>query len=111
LKIIPLSELPIEGVSHQSEITKKVMIRDGELPHVTGFAQAYLAPGRVATAHSHAGKYEVFLVESGEGTLRIGDRTYRLTPQICVIVEPPEMHEIASTGTTDLVLTYFGLEA
>ena len=87
------------------------MVQGGELPHVTGFAQAYLAPEQVAAAHMHAGKYEVFLVESGEGIILIGEQTYRLIPQTCVIVEPSEMHEISSTGKTDLVLTYFGLEA
>jgi mannose-6-phosphate isomerase-like protein (cupin superfamily) len=54
---------------------------------------------------------EVFFVESGSGIIRIDGQEYPLQPGTCIAVEPGEVHEIVNSGTTDLVLTYFGLRA
>jgi mannose-6-phosphate isomerase-like protein (cupin superfamily) len=110
MKLTSLQELPTLTVSHNSAIKKKVMLQFGDLPHLTNFSQATFAPGHVAQAHFHSDMYEVFFVESGEGTICIDDRNYILKPGSCVTVEPGETHEIINNGTTDLVLTYFGLQ-
>lgn len=110
MKLTSLQELPTLTVSHNSAIKKKVMLQCGDLPHLTNFSQATFAPGHVAQAHFHRDMYEVFFVESGEGTICINDRNYLLKPGGCVAVEPGETHEIINNGTTDLVLTYFGLQ-
>jgi mannose-6-phosphate isomerase-like protein (cupin superfamily) len=55
--------------------------------------------------------YEIFFVESGEGTMQIDNTTLPLTPGTCIAVEPGETHEVRNTGSGDLVLTYFGLLA
>jgi quercetin dioxygenase-like cupin family protein len=104
-----LNELPEEPVSHNPEIKKKVMLRFGELPHLTNFSQARFAPGQSAPAHAHQDMCEVFFVESGAGVIHIDGQEYPLVPGNCVAVEPGEVHEVVNTGTTELVLTYFGL--
>lgn len=109
MKIVSLNALPIEGVSHDLEIQKKVMLRFGDLPHLTNFSQACFAPGQQVTPHKHADMSEVFLVESGEGTIWIDGIAHPLTAGTCVAVEAGELHKLANTGQTDLVLTYFGI--
>lgn len=104
-----LSDLPKEPVSHNSAIEKKVMLRLGDLPHLTNFSQARFAPGQVAEAHSHHDMCEVFFVEAGVGTICIDGSDYPLTPGTCVAVEPDEVHEVRNSGTEELILTYFGL--
>lgn len=111
MKLTSLSDLPAEFVSHNPEIQKKVMVRSGDLPHLTNFSQARFAPGQIASAHHHADMYEVFFVESGTGVITIDRAPYPLTPGVCVTVEPGETHEVQNTGTADLVLTYFGVLA
>jgi len=106
-----LTELPTEFVSHNREIQKKVMLRPGQLPHLTNFAQARFAPGQVAPAHHHTDMYEVFFVESGQGTIMIDGAPHSLDPGVCIAVEPGESHEVINSGTEDLILTYFGLLA
>jgi mannose-6-phosphate isomerase-like protein (cupin superfamily) len=104
-----LNELPEEPVSHNPEIKKKVMLRFGDLPQLTNFSQARFAPGQSAPAHAHQDMSEVFFVEAGAGVIYIDDKEYILVPGNCVAVEPGEVHEVVNTGTTELVLTYFGL--
>lgn len=110
MKRISLASLAEERVSHNPEITKKVMLRSGDLPHLTNFAQACFAPGQVATAHAHSDMCEVFFVEAGAGSIRVNDQIYPLQPGVCIAVEPGEVHEITNHGTHDLVVTYFGLQ-
>ncbi len=109
MKIITLADIPAQGVSHDPEIQKRVMLRNGDLPHLTNFSQARFAPGQQVTPHKHADMSEVFLVEAGEGTIWIDHVAYPLTVGTCVAVEAGELHELANTGQTDLVLTYFGI--
>ena len=109
MKQTSLITLPLEPVSHNPAIQKQVMLRSGDLPHLTNFSQARFSPGQVASAHHHTNMYEVFFVESGEGTIAIDGIPYPLTPGVCIAVEPGEAHEISNTGIEELVLTYFGL--
>ncbi|MEO0935016.1 MAG: cupin domain-containing protein, partial [Cyanobacteria bacterium J06641_2] len=39
MKFTSLDNLPQEAVSHNAEIKKKVMLRFGDLPHLTNFSQ------------------------------------------------------------------------
>ncbi len=66
-----LKDLPEESVSHNPEIKKKVMLRFGDLPHLTNFSQARFAPGQSAPKHAHQDMCEVFFVESGSGVIYI----------------------------------------
>lgn len=110
MKLSSLNELPEESVSHNPAITKKVMLRCGELPHLTNFSQARFAPGQIAAAHAHQDMYEVFFVEAGTGIIRINGEDIPLTPGTCVAVEPGETHEVVNNSAGELVLTYFGLK-
>ena len=109
MKLTDLNHLPQQAVSHNPEISKKVMLVKGDLLHLTNFSQATFAPGQIATAHAHQDMSEVFFVSAGTGKIRIDEGEYPLSPGVCVAVEVGETHEITNTGTENLVLTYFGL--
>ncbi|MGB3766274.1 MAG: cupin domain-containing protein [Phormidesmis sp.] len=111
MKLTALEDLPVESVSHNPAIKKQVMLRMGEVPHLTNFSQARFQPGQVAEAHAHTDMHEVFFVESGEGSIEIDGIAYALTPGVCVAVAPHESHEVSNWGEVELVLTYFGLKA
>ncbi|ARV59693.1 cupin [Nostocales cyanobacterium HT-58-2] len=109
MKLTSLNNLPEEPVSHNPQIKKKVMLRFGDLPHLTNFSQSRFAPGQTAPAHTHQDMCEVFFVESGSGFIRINSEEYPLVPGNCIAIEPGEVHEVVNNGSTELVLTYFGL--
>ncbi|TAF06258.1 MAG: cupin domain-containing protein [Nostocales cyanobacterium] len=104
-----LQDLPAASVSHNPEIQKKVMLRFGDLPHLTNFSQAYFAPRQISPAHSHQDMCEVFFVESGTGVICIDGQEHPLLPGSCYAVEVGEVHEIVNTGADVLIITYFGL--
>ena len=108
MKIGLLEKIAGEDTSHTSKIKKKVILRVGEVPHITQFAQARFPPGKVAEEHSHEDMYEIFLVEKGEGKIRINGIDYPLKEGSYVVVEPRETHEVTSNG--ELILTYFGIK-
>ncbi|KAA3665411.1 MAG: cupin domain-containing protein [Chloroflexi bacterium] len=110
MKHINLSSIPAQGVSHNPEIQKRVMLQNGFLPHLTTFAQATFAPNQQTTLHSHADMAEVFFVESGEGIILVEGVERPLTPGTCVAIEAGEQHQLTNNGKTPLVLTYFGIE-
>jgi len=109
MKITSLKQLQEEGVSHNPDIKKKVMLKKGDVPGLTNFSQARFAPGQAAPAHAHSDMYEVFFVESGAGVIRVDEVEHFLEPGVCITVEPGEQHEVVNTGSADLVLTYFSL--
>jgi quercetin dioxygenase-like cupin family protein len=109
VKRVALADLPEEPVSHDPAIRKRVLLREGVLPHLTQLAEARLAPGQMAPAHAHADMHEVFVVEAGCGVIHVDGRPHALAPGVCVVVEAGETHAIACTGTAPLVLLYFGL--
>jgi len=110
VKLSTLQAQPDQPVSHNPAIRKRVLLRTGEVPPLTNAAQAYFAPGQVAGAHAHADMAEVFWVATGSGTIWVDGVAYALEPGTCVAVEPGEQHEIANTGTAELVLFYFGVQ-
>jgi len=109
MKWVKLASLALSPVSHDAEILKKVMLRNGDIPHLTNFSQVALKPGQRTTPHRHSDMWEVYLGEDGQGTICVDSRDEVLEPGVCVTVEPGEEHAVANTGETDLVLTYFGI--
>lgn len=110
MNISSLSTIAEEPVKHNPEIVKRVFVRNGEIPRITNFTQSRFPVGASAPAHAHTDMYEVFLVESGQGTFVINGTDYVVEAGSCVRIDLNEMHEIRNTGTTELVLTYFGVE-
>ena len=109
MKIVSLNQLPEEAVSHNPLIRKKVFLRQGEVPHLTGFSRAVFPPGTEACSHRHPDVYETFLVQSGRGVYRGEGGEVSLAPGDCLTVMPGEAHELANDGDEDLVLVYFGI--
>lgn len=110
MKLVTLSHLPVEGVSHDPGIKKQVMLRNGDIPHITNFSQATFAPGQTVTPHAHADMVEVFFVETGQGIIWIEGDEHTLAEGVCVAVDSGETHELKNTGDLPLVLTYFGVK-
>ena len=111
MRKVSLRDLPREGVSHDPQITKQVMLRRGTVPHLTAFSRSVLLPGQTAHAHEHRDMFEIFFVESGAGLMTIADAPHLLERGVCIMVEPGERHEITNIGAAELVLLYFGVEA
>ena len=106
-----LDHLPEQPVSHNPDITKRVLFKHGEIPSVTQYSQATFLPGQIAPAHAHADMYEVFLCLSGTGSLVIDGEAFELTPGQFFLCEPGETHEIVNDGDDALDILQLGVLA
>lgn len=111
MRLVRIDAVAAEGVSHDPALRKRVLLRRGQVPHLTALSRATLRPGQAATPHAHADMHEVFWVEAGRGEARVAGETLPLEPGVCLVVEPGEEHTVACAGGEDLVLLYFGIEA
>ncbi len=111
MKISKLSALKSEATSHASidRIAKKVIIRKGEIPHLTQFAQGEFKVGSVAPKHKHDDMYEIFLVEKGVITFIVNNQKYILTSGETIIIEPGDYHEVQNNSSENVVMTYFSI--
>ncbi len=109
MKITSLNNIPFSDVSHNQKIKKRVMISPGEINHISQFSQAVFPPGECASAHSHSDMTEVFFIASGTGEIIIEQTRFPLNTGCCITVEPGESHELINTGSTDMIVIYFGL--
>lgn len=111
MKLTKLENIDYTEVSHNASIKKKVLVKNGLIPHLTNFSIATFPPGEVANEHSHEDMTEVFFIQSGLAEMYIEGEVIELTEGSCITVEPNEKHELRNVGLNDLVVMYFGIES
>ena len=95
-------------VSHQSNVTKQVLLSKEHVPHITQFAKTSLQPGDTIPEHSHSDMYETFHILSGVLSVKIDDVSLELQPGETLVIEPKEMHSLNNFGDEQVDLIYFG---
>lgn len=64
-----------------------------------------IPPGAaVCPFHSHMGQWEMFMVQSGTGTVRTGPETHAIKTGDVFVHPPATPHQLINSGTTDLVV-------
>jgi mannose-6-phosphate isomerase-like protein (cupin superfamily) len=109
LKVSSIDSTEETEVSHNPKIKKHVLISNGEIEHITNFSEAVFPPGEIAHAHSHSDMTEVFFIKSGNGVMSVDAVSIPLEAGMCVTVKPNERHELNNTGSTEMVVMYFGI--
>ncbi|MEE9355679.1 MAG: cupin domain-containing protein [Methylococcaceae bacterium] len=109
MKISTLDQAKQQEVSHNAAIKKRTLVQNGEIEHITHFSEAVFPPGEIAYAHSHQDMTEVFFIKSGTGLITVDNQPIALQSGMCITVEPHEVHELKNTGSTNLVVMYFGV--
>ena len=105
-----LSDLPIESVSHNPEIKKKVFVKKSEVLNITQIAEITFLPGQIADRHKHMDMYEIFMVQSGKGEFLIDEKITIGEAGSCVVVSPGEMHEVKNSGGEVMKVIVIGIE-
>src|SRR6188472_1059917 len=96
-EIIPFDDLEPSAHSHEF-----VGAEHGDVPFSVILVRS--APGAGPKLHRHP-YAEVFIVESGEATFRIGDDTVVVEGGNVVVSPPGEAHGFTNTGSRQLRLT------
>lgn len=62
-----------------------------------------IPPGAaVCPLHSHLAQWELFVIQSGSGTVRAGDANHAIAAGDVFVHPPGEPHQLINTGSTDL---------
>ncbi|KAK9763406.1 hypothetical protein K7432_009942 [Basidiobolus ranarum] len=99
-----LESVKNSNVSHDPDVSKRVLLKYGDIPNITQFAQAVLKPGQVSSMHSHQDMSEVFFVQSGFAEMEVDETLLSLSPGSCITIRPKEKHEIRNTGEEEEIL-------
>jgi mannose-6-phosphate isomerase-like protein (cupin superfamily) len=110
MKFSSLDSLPLEPVSHDPKIKKKVLVGLGTLPRIKTISHIELNPGDRASRHRHENAYEVFYGIKGRVDFLVADAPVSLTGGCCLVVEPGEEHSIEGAAEGSRML-YFLLYA
>ena len=109
MKLTKTSELPLQGVSHNPEILKKVFIEKGNIPNLMMFGSAVFKPGQEVSEHFHESMIEVFYVTSGKAKFVIEGEEYVAEKGDCVTIEVGERHAQSNPFDEDMTWIYFGI--
>jgi len=72
--------------------------------HPFDVEQAKLPPGAVNFPfHSHAAQWELYIILSGTGVLRVGEKTVNVKGGDTFVCPPGEPHQLKNTGSKDLL--------
>jgi mannose-6-phosphate isomerase-like protein (cupin superfamily) len=96
-EIVPFEDLPHSEHSHEF-----VGAEHEDVPF--SVILVHVQPGHGPQLHRHP-YAEVFVVESGTATFRIGERTLEVTGGHVVVSPPGEAHGFTNTGEGELRLT------
>jgi len=111
MKLVNLSEIESEGLSHDADILKRVLLDESDLPGSVRLSHALFRPGQKASVHAHTALYEVFYLLGGSGHIVVDGVSHELEQGSCIRIDPDEEHELSNTGETDMTVLYFGLTA
>lgn len=98
-----LDTTPQTPVSHNPELTKKVLVKEG-FSCVRHLSHIALRPGDTAFAHEHADAFEVFYCVRGRVVFAVSGHAVTITDGSCLVIEPGEVHSIEAVHEeTELV--------
>jgi mannose-6-phosphate isomerase-like protein (cupin superfamily) len=109
MQLAHLNQIEAEGLSHDADITKRVLFSETDMPASVRLSHAALKPGQHASAHSHAGLAEVFYVISGSGEMIVDDVRHPIGEGSAIRVDAGETHALINTGDDELCVVYFAL--
>lgn len=109
MKLVHTDQLPHLGVSHNTNIKKKVLIEKGNIPQLMNFSTATFKPGQEVEEHKHDTMYEVFYIQSGKAQFVVNGEVLTLQTGDCITIEPKEVHAQRNPFKKDVTWLYFGV--
>lgn len=110
MKLTSLDTTPETPVSHNPLIKKRVLVANGEIPHITNFSRAVFPPGEVAPLHNHSDMTEVFYIEAGSAVIDVDGELIDLPQGSCITIASNEQHELKNNSPLPLTVLYFGVQ-
>jgi len=111
MKLVRLDEVKPEGLSHDADILKSVLLSENDLPGSVRLSHAVFKPGQRACEHLHTDLHEVFYLISGSGHIKVDGVSLPIEQGCCFRIDPNEQHELINSGDENMTVLYFALKA
>lgn len=109
MKKINSERLKEIGVSHNSEIKKRVIIKSHEYNNLQIFSKVIFQPKQSSSPHTHDDMIEVFFVLSGKGIFHSKDKEIVVEKDDCISIPAAEKHWQSNLFSKPWELLYFGI--
>ena len=109
MKLTHTHSLPEIGVSHNTDIKKKVFISKGVIPNLMMFGTTTFKPGQAVATHQHKTMTEVFYIQSGKADFIVNNKKKTVVSGDCITIEPGEYHSMNNPYKLDTTWIYFGI--
>lgn len=109
MKLTKTKALPELGVSHNSEIKKKVFVTRGEIPQLMMYGSAVFTSGQFVELHKHDTMFEVFYIQKGKAEFTVNAKKIIVEEGDCITIEPGEIHAQHNPFDENVEWTYFGI--
>lgn len=109
MKLLNIANIPEEGVSHNPEIKKRVILTKGQVPHLMMYGQAKLLPGQVVSEHAHETMDEVFTILAGKSVFVVNGEEHELKAGDTILIEHSEPHSQTNPFDEPVTWYYFGV--
>ncbi|NJB37142.1 cupin domain-containing protein [Croceivirga sp. JEA036] len=110
MKLVLQEDLPLQEVSHDPDIKKKVFLNKGDIPHLMMFSTATFTPGQSVETHKHDTMTEVFYIQKGMAEFTVEGKKYILKQGHCITIEAGEWHSQKNPFDADVTWLYFGVD-
>ncbi len=110
MKKINTKNLKEIGVSHNSEIKKRVIIKSHEYNNLQMFSRVIFQPKQSSSPHTHDDMIEVFYVLSGKGIFHSKNKEIIVEKDDCISIPQGEEHWQHNPFSKPLELLYFGIK-
>lgn len=111
MKIIEHNGLKMEPVSHDPDIMKQVILRNGDADNITQASKATFRPGQRTAPHIHPDMTEIYTLHRGTARLTVAGKTSDAVGPATIVIHPGEMHSLANESDSDIDLHYIGVIA
>ena len=109
MKAVNHNEIHESKVSHNPEITKRVILPNGSVDNITQMSQATLQPGQATAAHIHNDMAEIYTLYAGEAEFTVDGLTLTLEAPATSVIYPGEKHSVANKSGEPVTLHYIGV--
>ncbi|MEW6047570.1 MAG: dimethylsulfonioproprionate lyase family protein [Bacillota bacterium] len=105
MDVIRLSD--VVGEEFPAGRRTRVLVGAGGPLQAQHFVEGYVSirPGGGVPAHEHP-QEEVYLILSGNGTIRVGHETRTVEGVTAVYIPPGVEHELRNTGETEMIMVF-----
>ena len=109
MKIIKLKDIIEEGVSHNPEIKKKIMIDNNQFNNIMSFGHAKFTSNQKTTPHKHNDMDEIFFITKGSGIFHTEKHNKKVSKGDCISIPAKEIHWQSNPFKNDFEMIYFGV--